>query len=173
MAVDVQEVLVNLSHSYPQIMHLIWAVTFVIGLMLVAGAVYKLKIYGEMRTMMASQTSLKEPAAAFVVGAIFLYIPTTIELTMNTSFGYKTLMPLSYVADEASGFEAGMQSVLGLIQIVGALAFVRGWLIINSAAQQGKAGATMGKGIIHIVGGILGLNIAGTKEIIWNTFGFS
>lgn len=169
---DVQSALVHLSASYPSIKRLIFAVTFLMGLSLTVSALYKLKVYGELRTMMATQTSLKEPMAALFVAAIFLYLPSAMDSMMLTTFGSQQIMPLSYITTKQSDFQQGLTALLGLIQIIGLISFIKGWHIVATSAQQGRAGAGLGKGLTHILGGLLSINIVATKEMVWNTFGF-
>ena len=173
MATDVQSILVNLSKSYPAVKRLIFSISFFTGLAMTLSALYKLKVYGEMRTMMGTQTNLKEPLATFLAAAVFLFIPSAFDSLMVTTFGSPDVTPLSYVASEAPGFEDGMKAVLGLVQIIGLISFIRGWSQLAGAAQQGRQPGGFGKGLTHIFGGLLAMNIAGTKDIIWNTFGFS
>jgi intracellular multiplication protein IcmC len=62
--------------------------------------------------------------------------------------------------------------VLQLIQIVGLIAFIRGWLILVKTAT-GQQGGGIGKGITHIIGGVLALNIVGTQQVINASLGIS
>ncbi len=170
MSVDVAQMLINLQRSYPGIIKLITSFSFVAGIALTLNALYKLKVYGEIRTMMGGQTDLKGPLLMLLVAGVFLFLPTAVDTIMMTTFGTTAFTPLSYISKEAVGFEAGMEAVLGLVQIVGLIAFIRGWLMIMKSSQQGQGG--MGKGLIHVCGGIFAMNVSGTKEVIWSTFGF-
>ena len=173
--VSIQSIFLHFSHSYPSIIKLIFAFCYVLGMGMTVAALYKLKVYGELRTMMATQTSLKEPIAALIAATVFLYIPSALKTMMNTTFGYTDITPLSYISSELSDYKQTVQAVLGWVQIIGLISFIRGWHFITQAAQHGRAamGGGMGKGLTHIFGGLLAMNIAGTKEIIWNTFGFN
>lgn len=167
---DVQTMLINMERSYPGVIRLITSFSFVAGMGMVLSALYKLKVYGEIRTMMGGQTDLKGPLLMFMSGAVFLFLPTAIDTIMMTAFASPTISPLSYITSEAHGFEAGMRAVLGLVQIIGLIAFIRGWLIVSKSAQQGQMG--VGKGLIHIFGGVMAMNISGVTRIIRATFDF-
>ena len=56
-----------------------------------------------------------------------------------------------------------------IIQTVGLAAFVRGWLLIARGASGGQQQGGMGKGLVHVLGGIMAINIVQTVTIINNT----
>jgi len=174
---NIQQIIINLGNSIGSLHSLVVGITFVIGMMFIFRALYHLKIYGELRTMMASQTGLKEPMAYIFVGAVFLWLPTGFSMVMQTTFGYDN--PLAYsewqgsFANSISGPSG--TAFLRLIQFVGLIAFVRGWMtLVKLATSQGAAqGQSYGKGLTHILGGVLAMNIVGTANVVWNTFGES
>jgi intracellular multiplication protein IcmC len=68
----------------------------------------------------------------------------------------------------------GSGSVVGrplaiIIQVIGLIAFVRGWVLVARSASQGQPPGGTGKGLIHVFGGILAINIVGTINMINNT----
>ena len=63
-----------------------------------------------------------------------------------------------------------MTALLGLVQVMGVIAFIRGWVLLGHAGEQNAQQGMFGKGLTHIIGGILAINIVGTKDLIWNTF---
>ena len=50
------------------------------------------------------------------------------------------------------------------------VAILRGFLILSKATGQGAQPGTISKGIIHIFGGILAVNIVTTVKVMTNTF---
>ena len=171
VAPDAQSMLMQLDKSLPDVMSMIVAITVIIGLALLFTAIYKFKIYGEMRTMMASQTNLKEPLTMLVAAGMFLFLPTAIHNTLYTVYATPNFSPLSYITSEVPAFSRGMKTILDVVRIIGLISFVRGWLMVIQATQQGRGG--FGKGLMHIIAGILALNVAATKMILWHTFGFN
>jgi intracellular multiplication protein IcmC len=164
---DAGAMLVTLSNSFPGIWHLITGASYLLGILFASRAVFAFKVYGELRTMMASQTNLKAPITFFLVAGVFFYLPTAFQIIMVSTFGYSGIQnPLSYTGPTVAGLDqTSMVAVLQLIQIVGLIAFIRGWLILAHAAQ-GQQGNTVGKGITHIIGGVLAMNIVGTAAVI-------
>lgn len=172
---DSANMLTNLSRSYPQIQKLITGSAVLIALALIMRAVYYLKIYGEMRTMMASQGNLKVPLTYLVVAAVLMSVPRSLETLMVSSFGTTQITPLNYNTSSMKGISLqATNAILGFIQIIGLLSFVRGWMIIAKSAQgASQGGASFAKGATHVVGGVLAINIVGTKDAIWATLGLS
>ncbi|WP_298626804.1 type IV secretion protein IcmC [uncultured Legionella sp.] len=170
------EILNRLAESLAPVERLITGGAYVIGCAFLFKAIYSLKIYGEARTMMSNSASVKEPIMYLMVGAILIYFPTGFKTFMMSTFGYQN--PLQYApvnsSNQALDTLFGSGSVVGrplamLIQVVGLIAFVRGWVLIARSASQGQPPGGTGKGLIHVFGGILAINIVGTINMINNT----
>ncbi len=171
---DSANMLINLSRSYPQIQRLITGTAYLIGFSLTMRAIYYLKVYGEMRTMMASQGNLKIPLIYLLVAVVLMYLPQTLSDLMLSSFGTTSVTPLSYNTSSMYGISLqATNAILGFVQIVGLISFVRGWIMVVKSAHGTAQGASFGKGATHIIGGILAINIVGTKNAIWSTLGLS
>lgn len=165
-------VLVNLANSLLPVQNLITGAAYLIGVTFALKALYSLKVYGEARTMMASNSSIKEPVIYLVVAGLLIYFPTAIDIVMSTTFGTTNI--LSYGEVDSSAELFGGDSDLGnalviIFQTIGLYAFVRGWVLIARAASQGQPPGGTGKGLMHVFGGILAVNIVGTVEMINNT----
>lgn len=65
--------------------------------------------------------------------------------------------------------DATIQALLAFIQIVGGIAFLRGWLLIKKASEGGQA--TIPQGATHIIGGAMAINIDVMLDVFDNTFG--
>ncbi|NKB46539.1 MAG: type IV secretion protein IcmC [Legionellales bacterium] len=173
---DAVQMLTNLASVQPNLYKLVTGAAYVIGLAFIFRALYHLKIYGELRTMMASQTGLKEPLAYLFVGTMLLYLPTGFSTVMQTAFGYDNVLAYTdWRTTSGSITGPGGVAILRLVQLVGAIAFVKGWMILARSAGQGGGaqGNTTGKGLTHIFGGVAGMNIVGTANVISSTLGVS
>lgn len=169
-------VLNNLANSLMPVQKLITGGAYVIGCMFLFKAIYSLKVYGEARTMMSSNTSAKEPIVYLAVGALLIYFPSTFDIMMQTTFGYTNVLQYAPVNSSNQVFNTlfGSGSTVGrpltiIIQVIGLIAFVRGWVLIARSASQGQPPGGTGKGLMHVFGGILAINIVGTINIINNT----
>lgn len=170
------DILNNIANNLAPVERLITGGAYLIGCAFLFKAIYSLKIYGEARTMMSSHTSVKEPIVYLIVGALLIYFPTAISLVMTTSFGYGNVLEYAPVNGSNPALDTlfGSGSAVGrplsmLIQVIGLIAFVRGWVLVARSASQGQPPGGTGKGLMHVFGGILAINIVGTLTMINRT----
>lgn len=171
---DLGQIFINLSASITGIWQLTTGFCYLAGVMFTATAVLKLKAYGELRVMAAtSQASLKGPLIYLFVAAVFLYLPEAFSILMMTTFGYAgASTELQYTESPVGGFSLeAMEAVIQLIQLVGLFAFVRGWFMIAKLAHGPSHQEGIAKAVTHIIGGILAINILGTKDVLVATLG--
>lgn len=172
---DQANVLTNLANSLGPVQRLITGGAYLIGCAFLFKAIYCLKVYGEARTMMSSNTSVKEPIVYLMVSALLIYFPTGLDMLMQTTFGDKNLLAYAPMnGSPALNSLFGSGSVIGkpltvIIRVIGLVAFVRGWVLVARAASQGQPPGGTGKGLMHVFGGILAINIVGTLQMINNT----
>jgi len=170
------DVMTNLSSSLLSIEKLITGTAYLIGAVYIVKALHSLKVFGESRTMMSSSQSVKDPLIHLFVAAILIYFPTGFEIMMNSTFGYSTVLAyapvdsgnplLSAIFGEDNQFGYTLALV---VQVVGVVAFVRGWVLIARSASQGQPPGGTGKGLMHVFGGVMAMNIIGTLEVLENT----
>ena len=169
-------ILKNLAGSLESVERLVTGAAYLIGLSFALKALYSLRIYGESKSQMSSHSSIKEPLVYLFVAAIFIYFPTGFEILMMTTFGYSDVLayaPLNSGSPLLSSL-FGSDSAVGqylalLIQVIGVFAFVKGWIMVARSAAQGQPPGGTGKGLMHVFGGILAMNIVGTLQVINNT----
>lgn len=182
-AISYDEILTNLEKIIPAFVNLILAVSFLGGLYFIIRGIMMLKAFGMPLTQMSRPGELGGPLAYIVVGAIMIYIPTTIDTVHWTIFGTGD----SYV----SGAGTAGQTVLGygegggvesrwedlktilfkFINFIGLISFVRGWFIIAKSGQPGVQPGTISKGTIHVIAGIIAINAQGFVDVLRTTFG--
>jgi intracellular multiplication protein IcmC len=105
---------------------------------------------------------------------MLLYYPTAFEALLNTTFGYSTVLAYDSSSSPWLSSIFGTDSTTGktltmIIQIIGLFAFIRGWLLVARSSAQGQSPGSMGKGLMHVFGGILAMNIVGTLQVFYNT----
>jgi intracellular multiplication protein IcmC len=167
----------NLAPSLVQVQKLLIGAAYIIGLSLIIRGLMALKQVGEHRSHMSQQHSLKEPGLYILSGAFLLFFPTGMKIFLSTVFGSDNIM--SYSAIQSSNpfinslFGASGQfgqDIVIFIQVVGIISFIRGWMLIaKSSSQGGHQQGGIGKGLMHIIGGILAINVVQTLNIINNT----
>lgn len=169
-------ILTNIGHSLIPVERLITGGAYLIGCAFLFKAIYSLKIYGESRTMMSNSASVKEPVIYLIVGAMLIYFPSAVSSIMESSFGYENVLQYAPVNSKNQALDSifGSGSAVGapvclFIQVIGLVAFVRGWVLVARSASQGQPPGGTGKGLMHVFGGILAINIVGTINMINNT----
>ncbi|WED43628.1 type IV secretion protein IcmC [Legionella cardiaca] len=170
------DILNNIANNLIPVERLVTGAAYLIGLAFAFKAIYSLKVYGEARTMMSSNTSIKEPLAYLLVAGIFIYFPTGLAILLQTTFGSSSILQYAPVDSNNYAITAvfGSGSTIGrplaiIIQTIGVIAFVRGWVLIARSTSQGQPPGGTGKGLIHVFGGILAMNIVATLQIVNNT----
>jgi len=163
---NVASMFANFVGSLNEILDLVQYSGYLIGIFLVIGSVYKLAQLGQGN----GQITIKTPLVMFFVGiAIFALTGSVAIMTQTMAMGSG---PGALLAPSTPGMDATIaqawQGVLLFVRLVGYIAFIRGFLLLNQYGQ-GKDGA-LGKGLIHIFGGIAAINVTITARILANTF---
>ena len=79
---------------------------------------------------------------------------------------------LSYTTN-STDYQIYVEPILGIIQIIGIIAFMRGWLLLAKATNPGQQPGAISKGVTHIIGGILAVNIRTFITVIYQTLGLT
>ncbi len=167
-----QDVLRALANALPPVVAMLTAFCYISGFWFIYRAVYKLRQYGELRTMMSTHTNLGGPVSLIAVGAILMFIPTSIGILENTFFGTYTATPLSYnIGQTATRWEALKAIVVIIIRVLGLIAMIRGFVMITSLSSHGQPHATWGRALSHVIGGALLININVTASVAASTVG--
>jgi intracellular multiplication protein IcmC len=67
-------ILTNIANSLVPVQRLITGGAYLIGCAFLFKAIYSLKVYGESRTMMSNNASVKEPVVYLMVDAIHIWV---------------------------------------------------------------------------------------------------
>ena len=169
-------VLLNLANSLVPVEKLVTGAAYLLGILFVMKAFILMKEHGESRGQNAG--GFKEVVAYLFVGGLLVYFPSAFQMLMRTTFGYENALAYApsgsnstfITALFAPGNELG-SSLAIIIQLVGVISFVRGWILIVKASSgtQAAGGGGTGKGLTHVFGGILAMNIIGTLQVFSNT----
>jgi len=152
------------------------AVAYVMGIIFIVRGLIKGAKYGtDPRT-----ASVPHILTYLIIGAILIAVGENCAQIMQTIFGYDTfvlndvgeVMGWTAVAalDTTGTFATVISAALTFFQLIGMIAFVRGWYIVKNAIE-GAGQATVAQGFTHIIGGVLAINIYKFLEIMDNTFG--
>ena len=163
---DANLMMEHFVRSFPNLWRLTTAAAYLIGFIFMFRSVRGFKEYGEGSRSHGGMHGVKMPIVLFVVGCALIFTPSTVNVLMMSTFGYGS--PLAY--PETGGKWNQYRNVFLLINLIGAISFIRGWVMIVGASHQGGH-SSMGKAITHIVGGLLAINIQGTIDIMRRSFG--
>lgn len=163
----------NLGPSLLSIQKLLTAGAYIIGISFIIRGVMALKQLAEHKNSMGQQHSMKEPMFYILSGAMLLYFPTGLKIFLTTTFGSEQILSydsLNLSSTFFSNVKNLSENMLLFVQLIGLIAFIRGWIIIaKSSSQGGGQHGSFGKGLMHVFGGVLGINIVQTLNVISNT----
>lgn len=113
-----------------------------------------------------------------IFGALLMTIGDNLDMVMDSVFGTPDVGGSSAIswslANQLAGgasaqFKATVIACLTFVQVVGGIAFVRGWFILKKAVENGQQG--IAQGFTHVIGGVLAINIYSFLKIMDTTFG--
>lgn len=165
---NIGQMFANGQASFDALIKLVKFSAYIIGIFLVLGSIFKFSQIGT-----NPQITLKTPLTMFVAGiGIFALVGTVSIATQTLAMGSG---PGDIFVQGGDGWTAqtmaAMKGVLTFIRLIGYIAFIRGWLIINQYGQGGQgAQGGLGRGITHIFGGVAAINVTFTAQILANTF---
>lgn len=169
---DLAGMLQTLQTNLGPVYKLIVALSYVMGIYFLADAIFKLKKYGQARTMMSTNASMAKPIILFILGLALLYFPTFVNVSIQSLWVYGSSSVLKY-PNEPSSWDAFIHPLIDIIRLFGLVAVIRGLTILTKLANESTQPGSVAKGLMHIIGGILAINIVGTIDVVKATFGIS
>lgn len=167
-AENVQEMFIAFSNSYSGIWQFMLGMSYLIGLFLICASVFAWAKVMEGR----SQITLKVPISLFIVGTLIFQIKSALT-TIEDTFSMNHDGVLGAAGGGGGGGGAAgagaVSAIMGFVQILGFIAFVRGLLILHKY-NTGEQRDGLGRAITHIVGGAMAINIKWTAAMLADTF---
>lgn len=164
------EMLQNLNTNIPMVKQLVVGFCYVFGIAMIMRAVFMFKRYGEMRTMMANSISMQKPAIVLFIGCGLYFLPTLINHSIESLYAYGSSSVMEYPA--ATSWSAVINPLIQIVKLLGLVVFIKGWILLGRyGGEGGNQPGTGGKAVMHMVGGILAMNIVATMDIITASFG--
>lgn len=150
---------------------LIWSLSAILGLFFLVSAFVRMaKGAGQdgPRGSLGSGT-----VGRVIIGAILLSLAATADIFTTTIFGgagaqFSGMNIPGVAAPTLARAESVMAAILVFIQIIGFIAFMRGFLMLRALAD-GNNGVSTAAAATHIVGGAVAINISPALEIIQTT----
>lgn len=170
---DAAQMFENLSASFPPIWEMATALAYVLGFFFAFKSIMMLKTFAENRTMMSQHGNLKGPVVLLLVASALIFSPGMYQSLLLTTFGSTQTSPLDYsIAPSGVSYDA-MKAIYQFIQLCGLFSFIRGWIHLTRLAEQHAQPQTFSKALTHIVAGLMAINIVGTKNLLFATFGLN
>ena len=163
-----ETMLVSFSKNLPNLMRFVTALAYVLGMLFILRGIAQLKHMGESRTMMSREHSAWPPIIMISVGAMLLYLPSSVQVGMSTFWNEPNPYAYMQQTDQWSEF---LNVCYMIIQFIGTIAFIRGLIMLSKA--EGHHGGGVSKAFAHIIGGILCINIYQFVQVILVTFGLN
>lgn len=159
----------NLAKQLPNVMRLITALAYVLGMFFIYRGVLQLKQFGMSRTMMSMEHHLTGPILMIVVGAFLLYLPTAVQIGMGTFWTDPN--PYGYLKNQDQ-WAKFLNNIYLIVQIFGTIAFIRGLILLSRVGgRSGGQPGTFGTALAHIIGGIFCINIYQFVQVVLVTLG--
>lgn len=167
-SVNAAQMLQNIATQLPNLMRLVTALAYVMGMYFILFGIFKLKQYGEQRTMMSHEHSLKAPLVFLIIGTLLIYLPSSVQIGISTFWTNPN--PYGYL-QQTDQWGEFFSSVFTVMQLVGVIAFIRGLVILTHLGGHGGQPGTLSKGLTHIIGGIFLINMYQFAQVIMVTLG--
>lgn len=177
--VDFSSMLATLTKNAGPVIRLVTATAYVIGLWFIISSIQELKTIGNSQNMQAqTHGGISGPIVKFIIGIMLLYLPSTIDITVwtlwqHSAFGSEASSAMSYTPDASDPFSPIKEGAIAVVRVVGYVSFVRGLVTLSHSSSQGAQPGSFSKGIVHILGGILAINIVETIRIVCGTLGIT
>lgn len=172
--IDFNTVMSSLKDNMPAVIRLTMAVSYIVGFWLTVSGILDLKKFGQSHAGGASsqESGIGGSLLRLLCGITLIYYPSTIHVAVATLWGGDGSIQ-SYTASANDQFAYVKEGALKLIQTIGCVSFVRGFVILGNSTKPGAQHGAVGKGILHIIGGILAINIWPTIQVVENTLGIA
>ncbi len=170
---DFVTIMNNISDQMPALWRVITSGTFLVGLFFALKSIYLFKEYGETRVMMSSNTDVRKPIGYLLISIVLMYSPFVAGQLLFSIFHENQVSPITYLSGISGvDFTTTFRVMGNIIELIGFIAFVRGWIIIVHTTQQQSQPGSFSKGLIHIIAGIFAINVWGTYKVLAQTIGW-
>ncbi len=165
--------LINVSNNIPQLITLLNGLCVIIGIAFIMMAFFKLKHLADFRNMMSGQQEVGKSIMLIVLGSVFLWMPFILKAMTYTMFGMSIGQLQSTYPTSLYGNNMYLPAFFRLMQVVGLISFIRGWLILSSMYKGQAQHGTVGKAITHLIAGLLLFHLTAAIKIFEKSIGGS
>jgi intracellular multiplication protein IcmC len=185
---DIGTIMSNLKNVITPLTIMLLAISYAAGVYFIFSGLMMMKKMGNFATQQSQPGELSGPMVKILVGAALIYLPSSTDTITHSLFGgagaslfgnggvnYNSLKSGSSLLGYMGGDSFNQQwvsianTLVMYIQFLGLLSFVKGWFIISGTAGHSSQPGVVGKGLTHIVGGIVAMNFVTAVNVIYST----
>lgn len=153
--IDLITIIGNISQSLGSVQRLVTGMAYLLGVLCFIKAISILRKIGDYRPQSPAREKMFTPISYIVIGAVLIYIPTSMSTLANSVFGAGNV--LTYGDYNPYNIYSSMGL---LIRTAGVIWFVRGSVLLMHASEPGtKEGP---KGLLFVIAGIFAMNFDST-----------
>lgn len=172
-AVTADQMLANINAQLPALYKLVTGFGYLVGFFFVIVGIHKLKEFGN-GTMQSNRLAMKEPLAYIIIGSMLIYFPSTLSVMLASVYGTSAISPYVGYGVAQSTFNEIGATIVGIVQFVGIVSFIRGLMMLHKVGVgDSQQGGSFNKGLTHLIGGIIAMNIIQFGHILSTTLGIS
>jgi len=167
---NAETMLVHLTNSVPSLMRLVTAIAYVMGFFFIVKGLLELKKFGEQRTMMSGEHHFGGPLIYIFVGTMLIYLPTSVRTGLAT-FWSGSVNPYAWKTSATDAWSLLSNSIFLIVELIGVISFIRGLILLSHLGERSGAQGAFGKAMVHIIAGVLCINLYGFLDVISTTLG--
>lgn len=172
---NLQQLIINLKSSFDAFTELSTVIAYALGIIFIGMGVFNMVKYGK-----DSNKSVKIIFFPIFAGAILLVLPFFVNITEESLFNdvYNSADNLSALKtgavmnalEERNILPETIDSIYSLLRLVGLVAVIRGFYIIKElGSDNGNREASIPKAILHIIPGVILINIGIFVDVLFNS----
>lgn len=170
------EMLININQSIPELMRLTTALAYVGGTFMMVMNIAAMRNAPFLSSPGQGQQSMWALLKKIFVGAGLIYLPSVIHVGTSTFWADES--PLSYITtSNVDIFSGVLLAARSIIYLIGTISVIKGLYELADGGQtkseDGTVHSATKKGIIHMIGGILCINLPLTLQVIFSTLGIN
>lgn len=166
---DFSQWLYNIARQVPTLEAFVVAVAYVSGIGFIIGAIVKLKTVAQNSSSMMQREGVNGPLVHILIGTVLIYFAGFVNVGTETIFGADVAYAYSAGGGGLGSFDALITPVIDIVELIGMIAFIKGLYILSKLGQQSGGQGQLSKGLIHLIGGVLAMNIEASYMILLNT----
>lgn len=152
--------------NFAEFARIVQDVSIVLGIGMVFAGLHKAKKHGEMRAG-GQAGGVASFIALLVCGSVLLSLPSILRAFLMGF--WNTDSPLMYSHDFS--ISDMMAPVIMFVRILGVIAFIRGVLLLSKHGEQHQQGH-YSRALLHLLGGIMCVNVIASAELLQQVMGF-